>query len=196
MKEEGSGGAQGSDLDLDPWKILWIRTRQNPEHFLTPPTQPILPSSRSPHIRVRGKLSPDGHNRIPASGGGGEVRVSAESTQTLLHTGGEGEGVSPPFKPCIIFININMEFGVYVCMYVCVCVLCPARECSLFLHRNAKLASLFFRVPRSRGHVQNFRSRFPKMPVTRERESRKARPSLMLCLLKVFIIQIFFSKKC
>ena len=35
MKEEGRGGGsvQGSDLDLDPdqdpWKILWIRIRQN-----------------------------------------------------------------------------------------------------------------------------------------------------------------------
>ena len=31
VKEEGSGGELGSDLDLDPdpWKILWIRIRQN-----------------------------------------------------------------------------------------------------------------------------------------------------------------------
>ena len=31
MKEEGRGGGSelGSDLDLDPWKILWIRIRQN-----------------------------------------------------------------------------------------------------------------------------------------------------------------------
>ena len=33
MKEEGNGGELGSDLDLerdpDPWKILWIRIRQN-----------------------------------------------------------------------------------------------------------------------------------------------------------------------
>ena len=29
VKEEGSGGELGSDLDLDPdpWKILWIRIR-------------------------------------------------------------------------------------------------------------------------------------------------------------------------
>ena len=32
-------------------------------------------------------------------------------------TGGEGGGVSSPFKPCIILININMEFGVYVCVW-------------------------------------------------------------------------------
>ena len=31
VKEEGSGGELGLDLDLDPypWKILWIRFRQN-----------------------------------------------------------------------------------------------------------------------------------------------------------------------
>ena len=30
-KEEGRGGGSelGSDLDPDPWKILWIRIRQN-----------------------------------------------------------------------------------------------------------------------------------------------------------------------
>ena len=38
MKEEGRGGGSelGSDLDLDPdpWKILWIRIRQNdPQHW-------------------------------------------------------------------------------------------------------------------------------------------------------------------
>ena len=27
VKEEGSGGELGSDLDPDPWKILWIRIR-------------------------------------------------------------------------------------------------------------------------------------------------------------------------
>ena len=27
VKEEGNGGELGSDLDLDPWKILWIRIR-------------------------------------------------------------------------------------------------------------------------------------------------------------------------
>ena len=25
VKEEGSGGELGSDLDLDPWKIFWFR---------------------------------------------------------------------------------------------------------------------------------------------------------------------------
>ena len=42
VKEEGNGGELGSDLDLDPWKILWIRIRQNyadpldpdPQHWL------------------------------------------------------------------------------------------------------------------------------------------------------------------
>ena len=31
MKEEGRGGGSelGSDLDPDPWKIFWIRIRQN-----------------------------------------------------------------------------------------------------------------------------------------------------------------------
>ena len=51
VKEEGSGGELGSDLDLspDPWKILWIRIRQidadpldpDPQHCLTC----ILPST-------------------------------------------------------------------------------------------------------------------------------------------------------
>ena len=27
LKEEGSVGERGSDLDLDPWKILWIQIR-------------------------------------------------------------------------------------------------------------------------------------------------------------------------
>ena len=38
MKEEGSDGELGSDLDLDPWKILWIRiwTRQNDVDPLDP----------------------------------------------------------------------------------------------------------------------------------------------------------------
>ena len=29
VKEEGGGGELGSDLDSDPWKILWIRIRKN-----------------------------------------------------------------------------------------------------------------------------------------------------------------------
>ena len=40
MKEEGrgSGSELGSDLDLnpDPWKILWIRIRQNDAYPLDP----------------------------------------------------------------------------------------------------------------------------------------------------------------
>ena len=36
VKEEGSGGELGSDLDLDPWKILWIRIRQNDADPLDP----------------------------------------------------------------------------------------------------------------------------------------------------------------
>ena len=38
-KEKGRGGELGSDLGPDPWKILWIRIRQNeadpaPQHWL------------------------------------------------------------------------------------------------------------------------------------------------------------------
>ena len=42
MKEEGSGGELGSDLDLDPdpWKILWIRIRQNDMDPLDPDPDP------------------------------------------------------------------------------------------------------------------------------------------------------------
>ena len=47
MKEEGKGGGSelGSDLDpdpdpgLDPWKILWIRIRQNDANPLDPDLQ-------------------------------------------------------------------------------------------------------------------------------------------------------------
>ena len=41
MKEEGSGSELGSDLDLDPdpWKILWIRIRQNDANPLDPDPQ-------------------------------------------------------------------------------------------------------------------------------------------------------------
>ena len=41
MKEEGRGGGSklGSDLDLDPWKILWIRIRQNDADPLDPDPQ-------------------------------------------------------------------------------------------------------------------------------------------------------------
>ena len=47
MKEEGRGGGSelGSDLNLDsdpapaPWKILWIRIRQNDADFLDPDPQ-------------------------------------------------------------------------------------------------------------------------------------------------------------
>ena len=42
MKEEGSGGELGSDLDLDPWKILWIRIRQNDADPLDPDPQHCL----------------------------------------------------------------------------------------------------------------------------------------------------------
>ena len=60
------------------------------------------------------------------------------------------------------------------------------RMCSIFLNRNAKLAFLFVWVPRSRGPVQNLRSRRPAFLKcqergnvgARERESRNARPSL------------------
>ena len=36
VKEAGSGGELGSDLDLDPWKILGIRIRQNDADPLDP----------------------------------------------------------------------------------------------------------------------------------------------------------------
>ena len=39
MKEEGSGGELGSDLDPDPWKILWIRIWQNDADPLDPDPQ-------------------------------------------------------------------------------------------------------------------------------------------------------------
>ena len=43
MKEEGSGGELGSDLDLDPdpdpQKILWIRIQQNYADRLDPDPQ-------------------------------------------------------------------------------------------------------------------------------------------------------------
>ena len=41
MREEGSGGELGSDLDLDPdpWQILWIRIRQNDADLLDPDPQ-------------------------------------------------------------------------------------------------------------------------------------------------------------
>ena len=43
MKEEGRGGGSelGSDLDLDPdpWRILWIRLRQNDADSLDPDPQ-------------------------------------------------------------------------------------------------------------------------------------------------------------
>ena len=45
VKEEGSGGELGSNLDLDPdpdpnpWKILWIRIRQNEADPLDPDPQ-------------------------------------------------------------------------------------------------------------------------------------------------------------
>ena len=42
VKEEGRGGGSelGSDLDLDPWKILWIRIRQNDADPLDPDKDP------------------------------------------------------------------------------------------------------------------------------------------------------------
>ena len=40
VKEEGSGGELGSDLDPDPWKILWIRIRQNDADPLDPDPDP------------------------------------------------------------------------------------------------------------------------------------------------------------
>ena len=41
MKKEGSGSELSSDLDLDPdpWKILWIRIRQNEADPLDPDPQ-------------------------------------------------------------------------------------------------------------------------------------------------------------
>ena len=97
---------------------------------------------------------------------------------SLLPIEGWGGGGVSPFKPYIILININMDFSVYICT-VCVGeryssrVLCPARECSLLLHRNAKLA-----FPRSCTKFAFPRARVPKMPGTRERETKNARPSL------------------
>ena len=46
------------------------------------------------------------------------------------------------------------------------------------LHRNANSAFLFFRVPRSCIRFAFPRVRVPKIPGTRERETRNARPSL------------------
>ena len=41
VKDEGSGGELGSDLNLDPdpWKILWIRIRQYDADPLNPDPQ-------------------------------------------------------------------------------------------------------------------------------------------------------------
>ena len=39
VKEQGSGGQQGLDLDPDPWKILGIRIRQNKADPLDPDPQ-------------------------------------------------------------------------------------------------------------------------------------------------------------
>ena len=54
------------------------------------------------------------------------------------------------------------------------------RICSIFLTRNAKLAFLFFLVPRSRGPVQNFCSRVPAFLKRQERGNANpgTRPSL------------------
>ena len=47
MREEGRGGGSelGSDQDLDPdsepWKILWIQTRQNDADPLDPDPDPL-----------------------------------------------------------------------------------------------------------------------------------------------------------
>ena len=52
MKEEGSGGELGSDLDLDPdpdpWKILWIRIWQNDADPLDPDPQHCLVLNKEP----------------------------------------------------------------------------------------------------------------------------------------------------
>ena len=51
VKEEGRGGGSelGSDLDLDPdpnpWKILWIRIRQNDTDPLDPDPQHCFKSN-------------------------------------------------------------------------------------------------------------------------------------------------------
>ena len=63
--------------------------------------------------------------------------------------------------------------------------------CSIFLHRNTKLAFLFFRVPRSHVPVQNLHSRVPAFQIcqdcgnvgARERKTRNAHPSLYDCYL-------------
>ena len=62
MKEEGRGGGSelGSDLDLDldldldpdPWKILWIRIRQNYADPLDPDPQHCF-KYESKSIRIR-----------------------------------------------------------------------------------------------------------------------------------------------
>ena len=48
------------------------------------------------------------------------------------------------------------------------------------LHRNANLAFLFFRVPRSCIKFVFPRARFPRIPGKWEHETRNARPSLMV----------------
>ena len=46
MSDEGRGGGSelvsdlSLDLDLDPWKVLWIRIRQNDGDFLDPDADP------------------------------------------------------------------------------------------------------------------------------------------------------------
>ena len=62
------------------------------------------------------------------------------------------------------------------------CSIVTARIFSIFLNRKAKLAFLFFHVLRSCGLVQNLHSCVPKMPGTKEHESRNAHPSLNVYL--------------
>ena len=51
MKEEGSiGGSElhlGSNLDPDPWKVLWIRIRQNDGDPLDLDPQPDVKSKKN-----------------------------------------------------------------------------------------------------------------------------------------------------
>ena len=54
VKEEGSGAELGSDLD--PWKILWIRIRQNDADPLDPDPQHWSAGSQTPNSRIQSQM--------------------------------------------------------------------------------------------------------------------------------------------
>ena len=61
MKDEGRGGGSelGSDLDPDPWKILWIRIRQNDVDPFNPDPQHCLQQEHQKLQRSLHATSPE-----------------------------------------------------------------------------------------------------------------------------------------